>query len=95
MFLPFGEFLYMLGGSFLQILIPVLFIGSFWRQGQPYATGFALFWAGESTLNLSHYVADARAMRLDLIYDDATHDWNWILNTLHLLQFDHFFGSIL
>jgi len=95
LFIPFGQFIYFLGGSFWQVAIPAIFAYSFWRQLQPYATGFALFWTGQSLLNVSRYVKDARAMNLELISDDSTHDWNWILGQLHLLPYDHLFGNIL
>jgi hypothetical protein len=94
-FMFFGEFLYILGGSVFQILVPAVFVYSFWCQAQPYAVGFCLFWTGDSMLNLSRYVADARAQDLPLLYEDAIHDWNWLLSDLHLLHFDHFFGGIL
>ena len=93
-FSPFGEFIYILGGSLNQLLIPLIVFIAFWRQEDRYSAGFALFWLGESANNLSYYIADARAQQLPLISDDALHDWHWLLNYLNLLPQDTLFGNI-
>jgi len=94
-FYIFGQFLYVLGGSLTQLLIPLIVFLTFLRQQEDYySAGFALFWLGESANNLSYYIADARAQQLPLISGDALHDWHWILNTLNLLPQDTLIGGI-
>jgi TfoX C-terminal domain len=90
----FGEFLYFLGGSLTQILVPLAFVVYFWRSSQRFAACVAAFWTASSLFNLSVYVGDARAMELPLLGgDNALHDWNWILSSLNALNADHFLSS--
>jgi hypothetical protein len=49
---------------------------------------------GQSLFNVSVYVRDARAQALPLLGgEDALHDWNWLLDTLHLLRWDQAIGA--
>jgi TfoX C-terminal domain len=91
----FGEFLYFLGGSFTQILVPLVFVVYFWRSSQRFAACVAAFWTASSLFNLSVYIGDARAMELPLLGgDNVEHDWNWILSSLNALNTDHVLSSI-
>jgi hypothetical protein len=91
----FGEFLYFLGGSLTQILVPLVFVVYFWRSSQRFAACVAAFWTASSLLNLSVYVGDARAMELPLLGgDNVEHDWNWILSNLNALGADHALSGI-
>jgi TfoX C-terminal domain len=91
----FGEFLYFLGGSLTQILVPLVFVVYFWRSAQRFAACVAAFWTATSLFNLSVYIGDARAMELPLLGgDNVEHDWNWILSSLNALNADHFLSSI-
>ncbi len=91
----FGEFLYFLGGSLTQILVPLVFVVYFWRSNQRFAACMAAFWTATSLFNLSVYVGDARAMELPLLGgDNVEHDWNWILSNLNALNADHVLSSI-
>lgn len=77
----------------MQLLVPSIVLASFWRQGDYYGSGFALFWLGESLHNLSYYIADAQTRALPLITGDPeTHDWHYLLNTLHALPLDTAIG---
>jgi len=88
LFLPFGNFLHILGGSLMQLIVPGISLVSFIRQQQGLSAGFALFWLGESMSNLSYYIGDARVQALPLIGDDSEHDWNWLLTQTHMLSAD-------
>jgi TfoX C-terminal domain len=91
----FGEFLYFLGGSLTQILVPLVFVVYFWRSSQRFAACVAAFWTATSLFNLSVYIGDARAMELPLLGgDNVEHDWNWILSNLNALGSDHVLSSI-
>jgi TfoX C-terminal domain len=91
----FGEFLYFLGGSLTQILVPLVFVVYFWRSSQRFAACVAAFWTASSLFNLSVYIGDARAMELPLLGgDNVEHDWNWILSNLNALGSDHVLSSI-
>lgn len=51
-------------------------------------------WAGQNLLNVSVYASDAVAMQLPLLGGDSViHDWNYILGTLHMLQYTSVVGT--
>lgn len=83
-FSPFGDFLQYLGGSLMQILIPMVCLVYFWLHEQRSSSAVTLFWTGESITNVAIYVADAGRMELPLIGGD--HDWNYLLGRLGLLH---------
>lgn len=95
-FMPLGFFMHMLGGSIAQILVPLLFTSYFFVRKDWYAAAFCLFWTGESLVDLSVYIGDARAQVLPLIgmSDASLHDWNWILSQIGLLEYDKTFSFI-
>jgi hypothetical protein len=85
-FMPFGEFIMLAGGSLFQVIMPALFASYFFYHRQPYSAAFVLFWVGESLLNVSVYAGDAVAMQLPLLGgQDSMHDWNYLLDRLGLL----------
>jgi len=80
----FGDFLQILGGSLMQVVIPSTCTVYFWLHEQRSSSAVTLFWTGESITNVAIYVADARRMELPLIGGD--HDWNYLLGRLSLLD---------
>ena len=92
---PFGEFLYFLGGSLTQVLVPLAFVVYFWRSNQRFAASVAAFWTATSLFHLSVYVGDATRMELPLLGGEyVTHDWNWILGQLNWLKADWFLSKM-
>ena len=84
-----GETMTILGGSLFQVLVPLMFVGHFWRRGQRFAAGVTLAWPATSLLNVSRYIGDARALELPLLGgDDSTHDWERLLTDWGLLASD-------
>lgn len=82
----FGEFIGIAGGTLMQLIVPVAFIVSFLRQGQPFSSALMWFWLGNSLLYCSVYSADAQAQALPLFgAGDRIHDWNYMLDSTHLL----------
>ncbi len=91
----FGEFIGILGGTLMQLLIPAIVIGYFFLHGQRYSGAVTLFWLGQSLFNVSVYARDARARALPLLGGDNTlHDWALLLGRLHLLQWDQAVGNL-
>lgn len=85
-FMPFGEFVMIAGGSLLQVLMPAIFVFYFYRKGNPYSAGLVMLWVGESLLNVSVYAADSIRMQLPLLGgQDSMHDWNYLLDRTGLL----------
>jgi hypothetical protein len=65
------------GGSLNQILIPLIIAGAFWVRRDTLGFAFAMFWCFENFLDVAVYMADARALQLQLIggLGDDAHDW--------------------
>jgi hypothetical protein len=89
LFIPFGEFMTVLGGSLLQCLIPLAIGIYFLRSGQLYSSVFCLFWLGNNLINVSVYIKDARSRILPLLGGDMSgHDWHWLLSRVDMLNSD-------
>ncbi|KUO61847.1 hypothetical protein APF79_12345 [bacterium BRH_c32] len=92
----FPRFLYMLGGSLTQLLIPLMFVVFYFVRKQKVLFQLSTIWFAESMMNVSVYVSDARAMVLPLLGGNKViHDWHYLLGELNLLEYDTIFGSIL
>lgn len=90
LFGPFGQWLTIAGGSLTQILAPIVAGVMLRRQGDRYGVAVVGTWLAYSLTNLAAYVGDARAMALQLVgfSDDPLHDWNYLLDSVHLLPYD-------
>ena len=89
--MPFGQWIGVAGGSLAQVLAPLFGIWQFLRQEDFFGAAFCLSWLAESLLDLSFYIGDARAMDLplaNLFAGDPIHDWNYLLGSMHLLNWD-------
>ena len=90
-FTPFGKFLHVLGGTLLQLAVPLGFAGYFALQRYLPAAALCLFFFFENFLGIAVYIADAHAMALPLVSlgsGEIMHDWYYMLSTLHLLHRD-------
>lgn len=94
-FMPFGRFMTILGGSLGQILMPLICLGTFLvKTRDPFGASVALWWTAESLMDIAPYINDARALDLMLIggvtgKETDGHDWNNILTMSGLLEWDH------
>ena len=82
----FGRTLYVLGGSFWQIVFPLLwFIIALRQRSQTFP--FALFWTGENMMDVSLYMRDAAVRMLPLLGGDKTgHDWHYLLGEWDMMD---------
>jgi hypothetical protein len=80
----FGSFIAALGGSLNQVLIPAVCAVHFLRHKQLTSASWAVFWMGENIIGVAIYVADGRDMKLPLLAEGLTHDWNYLLSELSL-----------
>jgi hypothetical protein len=92
LFRLFGEFMMAAGGSLFQVIVPVVFAGYFFHTEKYYSAAFALFWVGQSILNVYVYAQDAAVMQLVLTNgstgsEGSFHDWNYLLTETGLIGF--------
>ena len=88
----FGPTLGLWGGTILQWMVPLMLAAYFFRERQPAAFIFCMFFFFENWLYTATYMADARALALPLVStggsDYVEHDWNTIFFSLGLLPYD-------
>lgn len=85
LFAPFGETLGVLGGTLLQLAVPLAFVASFWRRGERFEAAACGLWAAESLMYTAEYMADANERALPLI-GGHIHDWAWLLERAGALE---------
>ena len=93
-FMVFGKFIEILGGSLLQIIVPISFIVYFLLREDFTGTFFSIFWLGDSIINVATYMSDARVQVLPLIADGLIHDWNWLFTEMGMLSKAEVVGTI-
>jgi len=92
-FIPFGKFIYTLGGTLMQIILPSIIAGYFFRNSYRTGVQFGLRWLGQNFINISVYAADAQARKLPLLGGNKVyHDWHFLLGEVGILQCDYFVG---
>jgi hypothetical protein len=85
LFRPLGMTLHYLGGTLFQLLVPAMLVVYFLiRRAEPSGSAFCLWWVGESLINISVYMADARELNLPLV-GGGDHDWNELFYRFGLL----------
>lgn len=95
-FILFGYFLSIAGGTIMQLFVPTLFVGYFVFKQQGYSASLILYWVGLNLFNISVYAADALRMELPLLTGDKdTHDWNQMLFVLGLLKHTELISQII
>ena len=71
------------------------------KMKNPFGASVSLWWLGESFMDIAPYINDARTQELVLLggitgreADYGYHDWEFILNEIGLLQYDHTLAHI-
>jgi hypothetical protein len=89
----FGKFIYTLGGTLMQIIIPGMFVVYYLVIKKRVLVQIFLVWLGENLINISVYAADARAHKLSLLGGKKVyHDWTYLLNETGLILCDYEVG---
>jgi hypothetical protein len=85
-----------LGGTLGQLLMPAIAGGVLlWRQRDAFGASIALWWLGQSVMDVAPYINDARSLELMLLGGGTgrdrpgMHDWENILLDLNLIEHDH------
>lgn len=84
-----GEMLHVLGGTLLQLAVPLgaaLYLALL--RGYPAPGWLMLFWFGHTLADAAAYVADARARTLPLLGGAGIHDWSYLLSAWGMLERD-------
>ncbi len=78
-FSPFGDTMYYLGGSIMQVLVPFVWILTAWHERSRLVYA-AIFFTGLSMVDVSIYMKDAATRILPLLGGSKTHhDWWTVL----------------
>lgn len=89
----FGKFIYTLGGTLMQIILPSLIVWTFLKNNYRTGVQFSLLWLGQNFINISVYAADAQARKLPLLGGKKVyHDWHYMLTELGILEYDYLVG---
>ena len=96
----FGRFIAVFGGTLMQLLVPFICMLTFlFKTRDGFAASVSLWWFGESFIDIAPYINDARALKLILLGGvtgqdvEDYHDWEYILRTTGLLEYDHFLAK--
>lgn len=85
------EFVTVLGGTLVQVGIPLVCTVYFYRHHQYLSSCIAGWWVGQNLINVSVYVGDAQARVLPLLGEG--HDWAYLLGRMGVLQYDGVIAS--
>ena len=89
-FMPFGEFMTLLGGSLFQCGLPLIFGGIFvYRNRDTFSASLMLWWSSVAVLDVAPYIWDAQEPRAILLTgrtgENGAHDFIDVLGDLGLL----------
>lgn len=97
----FGEFITVLGGTLGQLFIPVVCLLLTIHRRQWFYISLFSFWVGQSLLQVSTYIRDARSQQLELFSpgtilggSEPLHDWHYLLDKTGLLWADQILGGM-
>ncbi|MBK9097105.1 MAG: hypothetical protein IPM14_03100 [bacterium] len=91
----FGKYIYTLGGTLMQIILPSIIAAYFFRNSYRTGVQFGLLWLGQNFINISVYAADAQARKLPLLGGNKVyHDWHYLLGEVGILEYDYLVGYI-
>ncbi|MFI5237861.1 MAG: hypothetical protein ACHQLA_07985, partial [Ignavibacteriales bacterium] len=92
-FMLFGKFIYTLGGTLMQIILPSIIAIYFFRNEYRTGVQVGLLWLAQNFINISVYSADAQARKLPLLGGNKVyHDWHYLLSEIGILEYDYSVG---
>ena len=83
-----GETLTILGGSLMQVLIPLGAAALIYHHRDYFGVTIVGLWLASSLFDMAIYMADARSFDLDLLSfgEEGGHDWAWLLQHWGVVQ---------
>jgi hypothetical protein len=99
LFMPFGEFMTIAGGSLFQLLLPLIAGAVLLTQNRdPFGAALGLWWCGASMIDLAPYIYDAADPQLMLLGghtgEDGPHDWIYLLDRFGKVARSPVYGSV-
>ena len=104
LFMPFGRVMTILGGSLMQVLLPLVLMASFvfgfgGSRRDNFAASLMLWWAAMAMVDLAPYVWDALDPKMMLLggktgAESDGHDWQNLLGDLGLIRRAHLIAGI-
>jgi hypothetical protein len=93
----FGEWMMVIGGTFLQLFVPLALAVYFIFRRQLLGTAFCAFFFFEQFLPIGTYMADARCQCLEYVTvgdpELAEHDWFYLFSHTGVLEHDTQIGA--
>ncbi len=91
LFLPFGEWITVLGGTLGQLVLPLLLTGALlFKNRDPFGAAVGMWFVGVSLLDIAPYMYDSLQPQLILLSghtgEDGGHDWIYLFNSTGLLS---------
>ena len=98
LFMPFGEFMTILGGSLFQVLFPLIIAGALlWTNRDACGAAIGCWWASVSLIDVSPYIYDAKEPQLVLLGghtgEDGPHDWIYLLDEFGKVDRSQVYGA--
>ena len=98
-FMPFGEWLMMLGGTLGQLLMPLLLaLALLLKSRDPYGAAIGIWFLGVSLLDVAPYMYDALEPQLTLLGggtgEDGPHDWIYLFRSVGWLARSQSIGAM-
>lgn len=98
-FMLFGEFIAVAGGTLGQLILPVILMVALLRKGDTFGGAIGLWLFGVSVLDVAPYVYDAKEPYLVLLGghtgEQGGHDWIYLLSKLGLREYSQTLGRLI
>ncbi|CAN5174608.1 hypothetical protein BH11PSE11_BH11PSE11_36290 [soil metagenome] len=99
LFMPFGQFMTILGGSLFQLLLPLIVAATIlWQNRDPFGAALGVWWCGVSLMDLAPYIYDALRPTLTMLGghtgEDGPHDWIYLLGAFNRIAQSQTYGGI-
>lgn len=99
LFMPFGAWLAVLGGTLGQLLMPAVMAGALLLKNRDrFGAALGVWFLGVSVLDVAPYVYDALHPQLTLLGghtgEDGPHDWVYLLSSVGLLAHAQALGGL-
>jgi len=99
LFMPFGEWMTVLGGTLGQLLMPAILAGALLLKNEDrFGAALGVWLLGVSVLDVAPYIYDALHPQLMLLGgrtgEDGPHDWIYLLSSMGLLSRAQMLGAL-